>query len=443
MLKSGQRNFELRDEFWGSYAENSGYHTDPDFIQEAAKDYSNWHPNVKTAAFVDPELLSVFADNIPPTLEWLAEFGVTVDMEGLSHPYFIKVPTLPCLNGGGLQVIENLTPEVEKRGGKFLFETTASELLLDDMGKVSGVKATTKNNEPVEISAKSVILASGGFQGNPQMLVQYMGPQARYLRPVAKGGYYDKGEGLRMALAHNAAPAGDWSDCHHELVDPRSGKAEALVHIYQCGIVVNRWGKRFMDECPSDFSEWLEEPCKAIKAQPGGVAYLIYDDQLHSADYQGWRYGVRSEIAPFRGETLAELAGQIGVPAAALEDTVAEYNAACVDSDAVEYGAHEPATFDFGGQATQGLAPNKSNYAKRIEKGPYFCYPLMASICFTYGGLRVTPRAEVLNFSGEVIPGLYAAGETVGMHYGHYTSATSVLRALVFGRLAGASAAAV
>lgn len=442
MLKTGQKEFELSDPFWDGYGANNGFHVNPAFVRETANNnYVSWHPLVKTAPFLDPELLGVFARETPPTLEWLKDCGVSIDLEGKFYPWFIRVFLSAFINGGGLEVIEKLTPLIQARGGRFLCETTATDLVVDENGAVCGLRATGKQNRPVEIRAHAVVLACGGFQGNPQMLAQYLGPRSRFLRPVAEGGYYNKGEGLRMALALNAAPAGDWSDMHLQQVDPRSNRPEALVDIWSCGIVVNRQGRRFMDECPDDPGLWQEEPGKAVLAQEDGIGYIIYDDQLHSAPDQTWRLGVRSEVSPYRAETLEQLADQLDIPPANLLRTVRQFNRACIESEAVDYGNFDAKSFSFGKHRTRGIDPPKSNYAKRIEKPPYFCYPMISAICFTYGGLRVTPDAEVINCSGETIPGLYAAGETVGMHYRKYTGATSVLRGLTFGRIAGRHAA--
>ena len=239
LIETDTNSFQPTDYFWHTLTENGKFHLFPDMEAETAKEYESWHPNLKTAPMFDPALLYAFGENIPTTLNWLEEHGVKIDTAQHSFPFFIRLPGLAQIYGGGLTVIETLTPIIEDKGGKILCETTATELMFDDMGKICGLHAIAANNEPVQIKAKAVVLASGGFQGNPQMLAQYCGENARYLRPVAKGGYYNKGEGLRMALAANAAPAGDWSDVHRQMVDPRSPHPEALTHIWQCGIVVN------------------------------------------------------------------------------------------------------------------------------------------------------------------------------------------------------------
>ena len=441
LLKAGAPTYEWHDGFWPSYGANAGFHTDPSLMHETTASYDEWSPLAKTGPFLDPELLGAFSDNMPPTLEWLTDIGVDINMDGKYYPYPVKLSPLPYITGGGLEVIDKLAPRIEAKGGRFEYHTTAHKLLTDEAGRVCGLTAAGPGNEPVDIRAKAVVLASGGFQGNPRMLAQYVGERSKWVRPVALGGYYNKGEGLQMALDLNAATAGDWSDMHLQQVDPRSTRPEALVDIWQCGIVVNQLGERFTDECPTDYTLWQEEMGKAVLKQPGGTGYILYDEQLNASEDQGWRFGMRSEVEPYRADSLEELAAAVGIPADALVATVEQYNAACTQSDEVVYGYIDRETFSLGGQSTSGLTPVKSNYAKRIEKPPFFLHPMMSSICFTMGGLRVTPNAQVLNANADVIPGLYAAGETIGMHYKFYTPATSVLRGLIFGRIAGRHAA--
>ena len=445
LIEPGSKSYEPSDLFWYGFQFASKFHLFPDMEKDAANGYDQWAPNTKTGPFCDPELLGAFAENIPITLSWLSQRGVTVNTDPTPFPYHIKLQGVPQISGGGLAVIEALTPRIEEQGGRFLYETTATDLILDEKGGVCGLRCTGKDNEPVEIRAKAVILASGGFQGNPQMLAQYVGPDSKYLRPVAPGGYYNKGEGLAMALAINAAPAGDWSDVHRQMVDPRSPGHEALTHIWQMGVVVNQHGERFFDEFDSVFVNWHEEPGRAIVKQPGGISYIICDDEVASGPYQGWRQGLRNPVDPIVADSLEELAEMLAIPPQKLVGTINDFNAACTRSDEVELGYAKVDTFPFtfDGISTEGISPPKSNAAKRIEKGPFFCYPMISSVCLTLGGLRVTRDAQVINQSAEVIPGLYAAGETIGLYYGMYVGGTSVLRGLTFGKIAGGHAASM
>jgi tricarballylate dehydrogenase len=287
-----------------------------------------------------------------------------------------------------------------------------------------------RNNRHVNFNGQ-VVLACGGFEGNAEMLTRYMGPRALYLRPVCKGGYYNRGEGIRMALEIGAAPCGDFGSYHAEPIDPRSGVSEPSVFIFPYGILVNREGQRFTDEAQGTVDAYYERVTRRIFEQTQGIAWTVLDAK--HMRIPNYRLGIRTDQPPLAADTLAGLAKLIGVPAAALEKTVADYNAACVP------GTYKPLELD--GLATRGLAPPKSNWALPLDEAPFHAYPIISSNVFTFGGLKVDTAARVLNRDGDAIPGLYAAGETVGMYYGNYTGATSVLKGMVFGRLAGSAAA--
>jgi tricarballylate dehydrogenase len=265
------------------------------------------------------------------------------------------------------------------------------------------------------------------------MLTRYLGPKARYLRPVARGGYFNKGEGIRMALDAGAATAGDYGQLHAEPLDPRSGQPEPIVLVFNYGILVNKRGERFVDEAPSTVDATYESITRRILEEPEGIAWAVLDAGI--GEVPNWKKSVRSDQPPVSAQTLDELAAKIGVPADALARTVADFNAAC------GAGRFDPLATD-GLKTAPGYAPPKSNWARPIAQGPFLAYPLICGNCFTFGGIRVNTRSEVVNADGEPIPGLYAAGEMTGLYYGTYTGATSVLRGAVFGRIAGQQAAA-
>jgi tricarballylate dehydrogenase len=256
---------------------------------------------------------------------------------------------------------------------------------------------------------------------------------SRYVRPVARGGYYNRGEGIEMALAVGAAPAGDYTRFHAEPLDPRSGAPEPVVMIFNYGILVDVFGRRFTDEAPSSADATYEGVTRIIGEQPDGLAWLILDGRLD--EVADWGRAVRSDQPPIEAASLAELAARINVPAAELALTVRTFNEACPRG--TDFNAVVP-----DGVATQpGYLPRKSNWAFALERAPWRAYPIICGNCFTFGGLKVDPRSRVLNRDGEAISGLYAAGETIGLYWGTYTGATSVLRGVVFGRIAGAEAA--
>lgn len=416
-------------DFEQGYLNNPGYHILPEFVSATARDYESWSALVKTAPFADPEVLDTFIGGVREGLEWLRTYGIRT--EQAIFPLIPPIPALTGIYGGGLAIVETLCPAVEARGGTILYETTAVELLRNEDNEIVGVQATDAGNRSVVIEASSVVLASGGFEGNPEMMARYLGASSKFLRPIARGGWYNKGEGVRMALAVGAAGSGDYSGCHREPVDPRSNQPEALINAFPLGIVVNKRGERFMDEASSDPAYFQEEPCSAISRQPGGIGYFIYDAKIN--EVPNWKVAIRSDQPAIESPTLGELAAKLSIPADALERTVRDFNRGCPEGPL--------AATSFDGRATIGVTPRKSNFARSISDGPFGCYPMIGGIVFTYGALKVTKDAQVVSNSGATIPGLYAAGETVGIVYGVYVAATSVLRGLVFGRRAGSHAA--
>jgi tricarballylate dehydrogenase len=198
------------------------------------------------------------------------------------------------------------------------------------------------------------------------------------------------------------------------------------------GILVNRDCSRFVDEAPGPVDAHYDHISRAIGEQPGGIAWVIFDASI--AEVPNWKRSIRTDQPVIQADTLEALADKLDLAPDRLIATVGDYNAAC------DAGAFKPLEVD--GLATRGLFPKKSNWSRPIEKGPFFAYPIIAGICFTYGGVKTNRHAEVVDCDGRPIDGLYAAGEATGLYYQVYTGATSVMRGAVFGKTAGERAAA-
>ncbi|HSQ05814.1 MAG TPA: FAD-dependent oxidoreductase, partial [Burkholderiales bacterium] len=239
---------EVTDDFESQLAENASGYVDPSLVHEMSQPYEQWPGVAKALSFTDPEFIATFAAAAGPTIRWLKTYGVKFDF--LPTQFLTKSQPRLLPIGGGLALIEALAAAAESKGARFLYETAATALLQDDRGKVTGVRAVTKGHATRELNGDAVILACGGFEGNPEMLTRYIGPRSVFLRPVCRGGYYNRGEGVQMALAIGAAGCGDFGSYHAEPVDPRSGIAEPSVFIFPYGILVNQDGKRFTDEAP-------------------------------------------------------------------------------------------------------------------------------------------------------------------------------------------------
>jgi tricarballylate dehydrogenase len=273
------------------------------------------------------------------------------------------------------------------------------------------------------------VLATGGFQGNAAMMREQFGFKADDIRLISPGTRFDTGDGIRMALDLGAKVSGDWNGMHIEPVDPRSERSAPVVLVYPYGIVVDQDGRRFFDEGAGLVHETWESFARDIHfARPNQIAYAILDSRLFEID--GFERAIRSDVPPYQSETVEGLSGQVGIPAGNLRRTIDAFNAAAT-GDASRFDAAR-----CDGLATDGLTPAKSNWARPIEKPPYLAYPLVGGLAYTFGGLATNERAEVLAEGGPV-PGLYAAGETTGHFHGTAPNAVAVLRAVVFGRIAG------
>jgi len=201
--------------------------------------------------------------------------------------------------------------------------------------------------------------------------------------------------------------------------------------LYPYALLVDGDGRRFVDEGRATVDEQYEDMARRILALPGRRAWVVGDQRLF--DLPRFDDIVQTTEAPVSATTVEELASAIGVPPAQLRATIDDYNAA------VQPGPFDPLRLD--GKAAPGALPPKSNWANPVDRPPYVAWPLECSNVFTFGGLATDLDGRVLSRDDAPIPGLYAAGEITGLYHGKYTGATSVLRGLVFGRLAGRHAA--
>lgn len=424
---------ELFDDFESLLAETGSANPDPVLVHTTTGPYEDWPGIVRAMNFTDAELIQTFASSVVPTIDWLKTFGVKFIPAYLAHVTCREDPPLLAPSGGGLALIEALHAACERGDAEIFYETTARNLIQDDADAVIGIRAVGRRNKRIDFMGRAVVLACGGFEGSPEMLQRYMGASAVNTRPVARGGHYNKGEGIRMALDIGAAPAGDYGGYHANPIDPRSGRPEAKVLIFPFGVLVNKKGQRFTDEGPGADHRIYDGVCHEIQDQPEGKAFLIMDDRINDIDE--YTRSIFTDQPAVEAQSFDEIAEKFGLPADGLKMTMAAYNAACRD------GTFEPTRED--GLATAGVTPPKSNWARPVDRPPFLCYPLISAPILTFGGVKVNTKAQVVNTDGETIPGLYAAGEVIGLYYRNYAAATSVLRGMVFGRIAGADAAQI
>jgi tricarballylate dehydrogenase len=333
---------------------------------------------------------------------------------------------------GGVGIVDGLAAVVERTAGsQILYETEAVRFVVSVEGHLDGVVVRGRDGLLRTLSAPAVVIACGGFEGNPEMLSQYIGARACDLPLIAPTLKNNRGDGIRMALEIGADTAGQFDMFHGEPVDPRSAKPDAVVYAYPFGIVVNAHAKRFFDEGRDSFDSTFEDLGVEIFRNQDQKAFFIGDQTTLSIEPV--QAIILTDQPAIEAPSLRALAQELGLDPAALEATVAEYNAA------VGPGEFNPRIRD--GKAAPSLDPPKSNWAFPLAKPPFIAYPLTCAVTFTFGGVRTDSQARVVTPMGAPIPGLYAAGEVTGLYYHAYPAGTSVLRAATFGRIAGAHAA--
>jgi tricarballylate dehydrogenase len=254
-----------------------------------------------------------------------------------------------------------------------------------------------------------------------------------------RGSRHDTGEVLRMLLDIGARPAGHWQSGHMSPIDANAPDFETPQHEdgrgntqsrydYPYGISVNALGLRFFDEGEAQHSYTYAKTGRAVLAQPGAIAYQVYDQ----AGLKCLRYP-HHQATYVEADSIAALAAKVGLEPAVLTHTVDEFNRAVCDDR-----PFDPTRPD--GKATRGLAIPKSNWATRIEAPPFRAYPVTGGITFTFGGLAVNHNAQVVSTIDQPIKGLFASGDIVGLFFHNYPSFTGQTRNAVFGRLAGRTA---
>jgi tricarballylate dehydrogenase len=370
---------------------------------------------------------------VPATVEFLRDHKVEVlhrELVGATFAWGTSEagpPNVAYPNGGGHAIVDAFAARVEEfSGAEILYQTEAVRLSVTDEGRVDGVVVRGQDGLLRTLRAENVMLASGGFEGNPEMLTRYLGLPACDLKLIAPGVGFNRGQGITMAMDIGAGTAGQFDMIHSEAVDARTQRADAVIYAHTAGIVVNQDSDRFFDEGQGGVDEEMEMLAFEIFKSQDQTAFFIFDQTIADKTVTMW---FDTDKEPLKANTIEDLAGLLGLEPEKLRATVDEFNAACSD-DAFDLEV-------FDGKHTKGLVPPKSNWANPIDSPPYFAYPLTTAITFTYGGLKVDTSARVLTDYGVPIPGLHAAGEITGLFYHEYPGAVSVLRSLTFGRLAG------
>ena len=387
----------------------------------------------------DRRLTEIFVNSSYEILMWMKEQGVTWDVNPI-HGYK-KGNTLfypagqPFLttSGSGERLVEMLYGIAEDKGIEILYNTAAVKLLENAEAKVCGTVAKGIDGF-IQIDAKNVILACGGFQANPEMRRSCLGPDWDLAK--LRGTRYNTGDGIRMAFEIGAQLIGHWGGCHASPVSEDSPMVEAESvpsqrYSYLYGIIVNRDGKRFVDEGENFFSYTYAKYGKEILKQPGSVAFQIYDGKVIPILRVEYHDAVKVE-----SNSLEELAEELDIDGEQFLATIKEFNEAIINDE------KQFVPYELDGRRTKGLNPDKTNWAQKIDTPPYQGYAVVCGLTMTYGGLRTNEKAQVIDTQDSLIKGLYAVGEvTGGFFYYNYLGASGLLRGAVMGRIAGAETA--
>ena len=391
----------------------------------------------------DPDLTEVLVKNSLSTVSWMRSKGVRFTAAWGRQAFNIggrfkfwgglAVEAV----GGGPGLVESLTNSARKNGVEIWYQARARELLSDDSG-ITGIVIKHKGKTK-SLHARSVILASGGFQADPEWRTRYLGPGWELAK--VRGTRFNTGDGIRMALEAGAAATGNWSGCHAVAWERNAPEFGDLAvgdqfqkHSYPWGIYLNAQGRRFLDE-GADFRNYTYAKYgRVILQQPGQFAWQIFDAKVKPQLRDEYKI---KQVTKRVGNTLEELCAKLEDTdgKAALEE-IRRYNAA-VQTDI----PFNPNVKD--GRCTRNLRIDKSNWANTLDTPPFEAYAVTCGITFSFGGLKINTEAQVLSSDGPPIPGLYAAGELVGgIFWFNYPGGTGLTNGAVFGRIAGWSAGA-
>ena len=360
----------------------------------------------------DPELVKVLAEEAKDGIDWLIDLGA--DLNEVARAGGATNDRIHRPVGGaavGPTIVSTLDSTAKELGVDIRTWNEATEILTDKEGKVSGVKVNNKDGEEYIIEADAVIVATGGFGANMEMVTEYREELEGFATTNHPGA---TGDGIELVQS----VGGDLTDIEQIQIHP-TGVAELGLLITEGvrgdgAVLINTDGNRFYNELDT-----RDKVAQAILSQNEGKAYLVFEDNvretLHAIeDYIG--YGVVIEA-----ESLEALASEIGVDAANLKATIDTYNTS-VDTQEDEFG--------------------RTSLLKKLNKGNFYAIEISPIIHHTMGGVKINTDTQVINTDGEAIEGLFAAGETTGgVHGANRLGGNAVADIIVYGRRAGSMAA--
>ena len=364
----------------------------------------------------DPALVETLCSNSADAIDWLDEHGITLHSVSSFGGASVKRIHRPVNAEGktvsvGSYMIPLLEENCEKAGVQILLNTTANEILTDANGAACGVKATGASGETVTVNAKAVVLTTGGFGANLDMVTEYKPELKGFMTTNAAGA---QGQGIEMATAIGAGTVDMDQIQIHPTVEANTAALITEGLRGDGAVLINAEGKRFIDEVGT-----RDVVSAAEIAQTGSYSWLVVDQAM--VDASSVIQGYIKKGYTVTGATYEELGKAMGVDAAAFAETMEKWNGY------VE-AKNDP---DFG----------RTSFANPLDTAPYYAIKVTAGVHHTMGGLTINTNTEVLDTNGNVIPGLFAAGEiTGGVHGANRLGGNAVADFTVFGRIAGKAA---
>lgn len=366
------------------------------------------------------DLVKLLTDKALESVEWLEEIGVEFDKKDVTMPVgaLWRRGHKP-LKSEGYAYVSALTQFVEGNGGTILTDTAVKELIVED-GKICGVIGEGMNGQKITIHAGAVVLASGGFGANTKMLKQYNTYWTEIEDDIkTSNSPAITGDGILLGQSVGADLVGMGFSQMMPVSDPQTGALFSGLQVPpQNFIMVNQKGKRFVNEYGS------RDTLTQAAIDNGGLFYLIADDKIKATAYNTTQEKIDKQVEAgtlYRANTLEELAEQLGMDASVFVETITNYNSYVDRGEDPEFG--------------------KDVFDLKVEQAPFYATPRKPAVHHTMGGLKIDANTHVLNKSGEVISGLYAAGEVAGgIHAGNRLGGNSLTDIFTFGRIAGVMA---
>lgn len=371
----------------------------------------------QTNGYADDERARTLVENAGETIEWLTSKGVEWEMEPPATGYASGRTWFD-----GEDIVADFTEQIESNGSDVIYDAEARALRQYSERRITGITVHVDDGRRT-LDCDAVILASGGYSSSAEKRAAYLGPG--YDDMIVRGSRHNTGEAIEMALDAGANAVGQWSGAHMALIDAASPRVEGganRVDGYQYGVILNVNGERFLDEGEDVRTHTYAKFGREIFEQPRHIAHIVLDEKTRDL------IRATGPSEPEVAETLPKLFETLDVDKETALRTVEKYNDACSPDE------FRPRELD-GNRAN--LRPPKSNWALPIDSPPFYAYTVTGGITFTFGGVEITPEAEVVDSRSRVIPGFYAAGNcTGGLFYHNYPGATALTNAAVYGKIA-------